>query len=194
MIKKKLCAVGIVCLLAGCSQTARDIENTNEMLAGRVVEVEGPEDQYGWIPHLRLTFSDNNNISEVYFDYINSDSEKKTQHAEYNATMKEKTGVDIEVAALDLRQQLMDKQSASDIQIIAGATQTSKEFIEMATKAITNFQDGKHSANNYGEDSEVTAAVKRGLGIEEPKTSDNQSSSKYFNGGDGNDATADAGA
>ncbi|OON99459.1 MAG: hypothetical protein ATN35_12445 [Epulopiscium sp. Nele67-Bin004] len=187
-----LSAVSII-ILTGCTRTARDVENTREMLAGQVVEVEGPEDQYGWLPHLRLTF-ENNQVSEVYFDYINGDSEKKSQDEEYNSTMQEKTGMSAEDAMKTLRNQLVKVQDPGQIEIIAGATQTSKEFIEMATKAITNFQDGKHSANNYGEDSEVTAAVNRGLGIEEPKTSDNQSSSKYFNGGDGNDATADAGA
>ncbi|OON91879.1 MAG: hypothetical protein ATN34_03770 [Epulopiscium sp. Nele67-Bin002] len=148
-------------MLAGCSRTARDVVNMQKMVNGQVVEVEGPEDQYGWMPHLRLTYQDGI-ISEVYFDYINEDSEKKSQKAEYNSTMQEKTGTKVEDAMRDLRNQLLNTQNASEIKIVAGATQTSKEFAEMASKAMTNYNNGLTAANNYGEGDEIAAAVARG--------------------------------
>ncbi len=190
-MKLKLYVLSAICIsmMVGCSKTARDFENTREMIAGQVVEVEGPEDQYGWFPHLRLTYL-GDEITEVYFDYVNGDSEKKSQSEEYNSTMQEKTGTSAELAMLDLRDQLLSKQNVEDIQIVAGATQTSKEFVEMAYTAIDNYQNGNTSANNYGEGDEVQLAISRAKGEAQPEASPESTSTgnetKYFNGGDGN--------
>ncbi|ONI46321.1 hypothetical protein AN641_01760 [Candidatus Epulonipiscioides gigas] len=180
-MKKHIAMMGIgIFVLTGCDKTARDVQNMREMVNGQVVEVEGSQDQYGYFPHLRLTFDENDKIQEVYFDYINSDAEKKSKDEEYNSNMQEKTGTDAEHAMIDLSEQLVNKQNLEDVEIIAGATQTSKEFIEMAAKAIENYKAGNTSHNNYGEGSEIIAAIQRGKGIVEENTS------KYVNGGDGN--------
>ncbi|OON94014.1 MAG: hypothetical protein ATN32_08520 [Candidatus Epulonipiscium fishelsonii] len=150
-------------LIVGCDKTTRDVKNTTEMREGQVVEIEGEADQYGWIPHLRLTFdNEDQTVSEVYFDYINSESEKKSQDDEYNATMQEKTGASAKFAMEDLREQLLNVQNVEEINIVAGATQTSKEFIEMTAKALQYYSEGKTSANNYGQGNEVIEAIERG--------------------------------
>ncbi|OOB78730.1 MAG: hypothetical protein BEN19_08680 [Epulopiscium sp. Nuni2H_MBin003] len=174
--------------LTGCSKSARDVGNTQEMINGQVVEIEGPQDQYGYFPHMRLTFNDDQ-IQEVYFDYISDTAEKKSQDEEYNSTMQEKTGTSTELAMIDLRQQLLNKQDVEEIRIIAGATQTSKEFIEMAAKAIKSYEDGKTSANNYGAGNEALDAVNRGRGLQTTSTQSDEQST-YFNGGDGNSSSA----
>ncbi|ONI38037.1 hypothetical protein AN639_08490 [Candidatus Epulonipiscium fishelsonii] len=163
-----LCATLV--LFTGCDKTTRDVKNTNEMREGQVVEIEGEADQYGWIPHLRLTFdNEDKTVSEVYFDYINDESEKKSQDDEYNATMQEKTGTSAKFAMENLREQLLNVQRAEDLNVVTGATQTSKEFVEMSAKALQYYAEGKTSANNYGQGNDITEAVERGKASTELK-------------------------
>ncbi|OON95841.1 MAG: hypothetical protein ATN36_07235 [Epulopiscium sp. Nele67-Bin005] len=199
MKKSLIIGLGSLCIglsLMGCSRTARDIENVQDMVQGQVIEVEGSEDQYGWIPHMRLTFTDDL-ITEVYFDYVNDESEKKSQDEEYNSTMQEKTGSSAKDAMQDLRSQLIAKQNVEDINVIAGATQTTTEFVQLADKAIEHHKNGNHSANNYGEGDHIKTALQQNDETDksqqesqsgEEASSKSQEDEKYFNGGDGNAA------
>lgn len=48
-------SLGFSLLLTGCS---RDDQGKVDAAAnGQVVELEGQQDQYGWFPHMRLTFN-----------------------------------------------------------------------------------------------------------------------------------------
>lgn len=172
--------MGIISLanLTACSRTAKDDENVAEMQNGQVVEIEGPQDQYGWFPHMRLTF-DGEVLSEVYFDYVDDSSAKKSQDEEYNATMQEKTGMSAKDAMETLRKNLLETQSPEKVDIVTGATQTSTEFIEMAKQAFDNYQNGKTSANNYGEPKDENKN-------NEQQSKEGSEQSVYTTGGDGN--------
>lgn len=195
-------------IFTGCTRTSRDDKNVNEMENGQVVEIEGQEDQYGWMPHLRLTF-DGESLTEVYFDYVNQESAKKSQDEEYNSTMQEKTGRSAKEAMENLRANLLEVQDPTRVDIVSGATQTSEEFIAMAKQAFDNYYNGKTSANNYGEgnsgeqaqneEKNTTGNKEQNLGqstgSESAGTEGSSSSeSAYTTGGDGNPNAQNAGA
>jgi len=150
--------VGSSSLLTACSRTSRDDANVAEMENGQVVEMEGTQDQYGWFPHLRLTFN-GDVLKQVYFDYINDEAAKKSQDEEYNSTMQEKTGISVKDAMETLRTNLLETQDPAQVDIVAGASQTSTEFIELAKQGFEKYFAGKTSANNYGEDNSELGKV-----------------------------------
>lgn len=180
-------------VLTGCSTDSKNEEKVEKAAAGQVVELEGQQDQYGWFPHMRLTF-DGNVLTEVYFDYIDDSGAKKSQDEEYNSTMKEKTGVSAKDALEELRQNLMDVQDPTKVDAVTGATQTSTEFITMAKQGYDQYFNGENSANNYGKGDPTTAEDDSNTN----KASDNDGTdSTYNNGGDGSPnapENADAGA
>lgn len=190
--------IGSSSLLTACSRTSRDDANVKEMENGQVVEMEGAQDQYGWLPHLRLTF-DGETLKEVYFDYVNDEAAKKSQDEEYNSTMQEKTGMSAKDAMEKLRANLIETQDPAKVDIVAGASQTSTEFIELAKQGFEKYFKGKTSANNYGEDNSDLGKVdttKEAKGQETKGNTQTQSTgsstgesgptSPYTTGGDGN--------
>ncbi|MEG0325609.1 MAG: hypothetical protein RR618_03675 [Cellulosilyticaceae bacterium] len=196
--------VGSSGLLTACSRTARDDANVAEMENGQVVEMEGPQDQYGWFPHIRLTF-DGDVLTQVYFDYIDDEAAKKSQDEEYNSTMQEKTGMSAKEAMEKLRADLLETQDPAQVDIVAGASQTSAEFIELAKQGFEKYFAGKTSANNYGEpakesksqeskdttgntgqEAQAGATGDTGSTTGEGGTSKSDPISPYTTGGDGN--------
>ncbi len=167
--------IAVTTCMSGCSSEAVNDDKVGNAQAGEVVELEGQEDQYGWFPHMRLTF-DGDVLTEVYFDYVDDAGAKKSQDEEYNGTMKEKTGIGVKEAMTILREQLLDTQSPDTVDIVTGATQTSTEFISMAKQAFEQYQDGENSANNYGEGDPTDN--------EDDKQTD-ENGVTYENGGDG---------
>lgn len=170
--------VGSSTLLTACSRTTRDDANIAEMENGQVVEIEGPQDQYGWFPHLRLTF-DGEELTQVYFDYVDDEAAKKSQDEEYNSTMQEKTGMSAKEAMETLRANLLETQDPAQVDIVAGASQTSTEFIELAKQGFEKYFAGKTSANNYGEDNSQ-------LGVVDPSKESGSKDSKDKAGNTGN--------
>ncbi|MGL4363485.1 MAG: FMN-binding protein [Cellulosilyticaceae bacterium] len=142
--------------LSGCKKVEDDNEKILNAKAGKVVELEGEQDQYGWFPHMRLTFGEKE-LSEIYFDYINSEGIRKTRDEEYNATMKEKTGMSTIEAIDDLIKQLEKTKDPTKIDVVTGATQTSVEFMTMAKQAYNQYFNGENSANNYKKGDPMTS-------------------------------------
>ncbi|MEG0388814.1 MAG: hypothetical protein RR582_10835, partial [Niameybacter sp.] len=89
MMMLMLLGMSLSIMLTGCNQDKEKVDAAQE---GQVVEIEGKQDQYGWFPHMRLTFA-GDTLTEVYFDYVDDNGAKKSDDDEYNSTMKEKTGV-----------------------------------------------------------------------------------------------------
>ena len=163
--------------LTGCSADSANNDKVGNAKAGEVVELEGQQDQYGWFPHMRLTF-DGDTLTEVYFDYVDDAGAKKSQDEEYNSTMKEKTGRSAKDAMNLLREALIETQDPSKVDIVTGATQSSVEFITMATQGFDQYKNGETSSNNYGKSDPTTNADD---GSEEP----DKTTANYDNGGDG---------
>lgn len=182
--------------LTGCSSDTANDDKVGNAEAGEVVELEGQQDQYGWFPHMRLTF-DGNVLTEVYFDYVDDSGAKKSQDEEYNSTMKEKTGVSAKDALETLRESLLETQDPTKVDSVTGATQTSTEFITMAKQAYDQYFNGQNSANNYGKGDPTTAEDDNNTNT---ASDNNGTDTTYNNGGDGtpnspeNKDAADAGA
>lgn len=177
-------SMGLSVMLTGCSRDDQGKVDAAE--GGQVVEVEGQQDQYGWFPHMRLTFN-GDTLTEVYFDYIDDAGAKKSDDEEYNSTMKEKTGVSGKEAMEMLRQNLIGVQNPQAVDIVAGATQTSTEFIAMAEQAYNQYFNGEVSSNNYGNGDPTTTTDDKGMTDKEGSQSnaEGENAPTYDNGGDG---------
>lgn len=177
-------SMGLSVMLTGCNRDDKGkVESAQD---GKVVEVEGQQDQYGWFPHMRLTF-DGDTLTEVYFDYVDDNGAKKSDDEEYNSTMKEKTGVSGKEAMEMLRQNLIGVQNPMSVDIVAGATQTSTEFIAMADQAYKQYFNGEVSANNYGNGDPITTTDDKGVTDDPNKQNqpEGENAPTYDNGGDG---------
>ncbi|MGL4799281.1 MAG: FMN-binding protein [Cellulosilyticaceae bacterium] len=169
-------------VFTGCGSDTANKDKVNNAQAGEVVELEGQQDQYGWFPHLRLTF-DGDVLTEVYFDYVDDAGAKKSQDEEYNATVKEKTGISTKEAMDVLRQNLLDVQDPTKVDVVTGATQTSTEFITMTKQAYDQYFNGENSANNYGKGDPTTA--KDDANTNKASDKNGTDNAAYNNGGDG---------
>lgn len=177
-------SMGLAVMLTGCNRDdAGKVESAEN---GQVVEVEGQQDQYGWFPQMRLTFN-GDTLTEVFFDYIDDNGAKKSDDEEYNSTMKEKTGVSGKEAMEMLRQNLIAVQNPMSVDIVAGATQTSTEFVNMADQAYKQYFNGEVSANNYGNGDPTTTTDDKGVTDDTSKQNQPQGENAptYDNGGDG---------
>ena len=148
-------------LLTGCS---RDDQGKVDAAAnGQVVELEGQQDQYGWFPHMRLTFN-GDTLTEVYFDYIDDNGAKKSDDEEYNSTMKEKTGARRQRSTGDASpKSYCCTKSNSSRYCNRCNTQTSTEFMAMADQAYKQYFNGEVSANNYGNGNPNTTTDDKGI-------------------------------
>lgn len=128
-------------ILSGCSKKEEANKDQLNAELGNVSEAQGTKDDYGWVPQLRLTF-EGDKITEVYYDYLNEKSEKKSEAGDYNKNMKEKTGVSAKEAMEKLREDLINKQNPDEVSTVTGATQTSDEFKALAKQAYDNYKNG----------------------------------------------------
>lgn len=74
-------------------------------------------------------------ITESTFGYQKEDGSMKADDEEYNKNMKEKSGVSSKEATEKLNAELVEKQSAADIEVVSGATHTSENF-KVSTEAL----------------------------------------------------------
>lgn len=175
MMMLMLAGMSLSVMLTGCG--SKDDEKVQNAQDGQVVELEGESDQYGWFPHMRLTFS-GDTLTEVYFDYVDDAGAKKSDDDEYNSSMKEKTGVSGKEAMEMLRQNLIAVQNPMAVDIVTGATQTSEEFISMADQGFKQYFNDEVSSNNYGNGDPTTTT-------DDKATEDGANAPTYDNGGDG---------
>ncbi|MEF9959925.1 MAG: hypothetical protein RR448_06435 [Niameybacter sp.] len=196
MMMLMLLGMSLSIMLTGCNQDKEKVDAAQE---GQVVEIEGKQDQYGWFPHMRLTFA-GDTLTEVYFDYVDDNGAKKSDDDEYNSTMKEKTGVSGKEAMEMLRQNIIAVQNPMAVDVVTGATQTSEEFIAMADQGFKQYFNGEVSANNYGKGDPTTAEddkAKTGKANTNTKSDSNgtettgENAPTYDNGGDGSPNNAE---
>lgn len=99
------------------------------------VKVESEFDDRGWKQVVEVTF-DGDKIVAVDTDYENEAGELKSEDAEYNTNMKEKSGVSAAEAMELLEADLVAKQDPNEVDVVSGATGTSEGFIELAKEAV----------------------------------------------------------
>ncbi|WP_313468986.1 FMN-binding protein [Streptococcus parasuis] len=96
-------------------------------------KAESGFDERGWKFVHEITI-EGGKITASTADYEDKDGNLKSENAEYNATMKEKSGVSSAESTDKLDEELLAAQSA-DVEVVSGATNTSENF-KKSTEAL----------------------------------------------------------
>ncbi|HFI0679280.1 TPA: FMN-binding protein [Streptococcus suis] len=96
-------------------------------------KAESGFDERGWKFVHEITI-EGGKITASTADYEDKDGNLKSENAEYNATMKEKSGVSSAESTDKLDEELLAAQSA-DVEVVSGATHTSENF-KKSTEAL----------------------------------------------------------
>lgn len=96
-------------------------------------KAESGFDERGWKFVHEITI-EGGKITASTADYEDKDGNLKSENAEYNATMKEKSGVSSAESTDKLDEELLEAQSA-DVEVVSGATNTSENF-KKSTEAL----------------------------------------------------------
>lgn len=141
---KKTLAIAIAMLavmgtMASCGGNA-----DNEAYKDGSYRVEAKDfDDHGWKEYINVTVKDGK-ISEVEFDALSQeDGHKKTEDQEYKDAY---TGAGFETYPADytekLEKGLVEKQDASKVDTVAGATNSSNSFKQMMKELEKNMKKG----------------------------------------------------
>lgn len=98
-------------------------------------------DEHGWKVNFEITVNDGK-ITESKFDYVNEEGTLKSEDEAYQERMAEKTGVGPKDFVPQLNKQLVEKQAASSVEVVSGATSSSETFINYAQQLIQAAQKG----------------------------------------------------
>lgn len=102
-------------------------------------------DSKGWKPFVQIQVKEGKIVS-VKYDYINKEGKYKTEDQEYNKKMASKAnGMNPVKYSKQLADSLVDKQDASKVDTVTGATESSKIFKELSEKLIENAKKGDNS-------------------------------------------------
>lgn len=133
-----LVAVAMLSLtvLAGCGGDKKD-----ELKNGTYVVESAKADDKGNKSVLTMEVADGK-ISKVDYDELDKDGQGKETNEGYNKMMKDKVGTNPAEAFPKLEAAVVEKQSA-EVDIVTGASSSSKSFISFVEKAIENAKAGK---------------------------------------------------
>ncbi len=101
-----------------------------------VVLAESDFDSHGWKGKIAITF-DRDDITKVDFDEINKDGDRKSKDQTYAENMKPASGITPAEAYEQLEKQLVENQEPSEVDVVSGATSSSKLFVELAKEALS---------------------------------------------------------
>jgi major membrane immunogen (membrane-anchored lipoprotein) len=92
-------------------------------------------DERGWAATIKLTF-ENNKIVKVVYNEADKDKKLKTEDVAYNTNMKKKSGISWNDAITRLQDNLVAVQSPDQVDVVSGATGTTKRFVDLARAAL----------------------------------------------------------
>jgi major membrane immunogen (membrane-anchored lipoprotein) len=92
-------------------------------------------DEFGWKGQIVITVQ-GNDITEVQFDEVNQQGQLKRNDEQYTAQMQASSGITPAEASDRLVEQLVQKDSPDQVDVVTGATGTSQRFIELARQAL----------------------------------------------------------
>src|SRR5699024_3114926 len=81
-------------------------------------------------------------ITESKFDYLDKDGKSKTEDADYNKNMKDKSGVAPEEYIAQLNEALEKEQNPANVEVVTGATHSSNSFQNYAQQLVQAAQAG----------------------------------------------------
>ncbi|WP_446899707.1 FMN-binding protein [Clostridium sp. LBM24168] len=145
----------IIVLFAGCggnTQTDKNTDKANtsteksEVLKDGDYKAEAKNfDNRGWKPFVQIQVKDGKVVSARY-DCINKEGKYKTEDQDYNKNMASKTnGMNPVKYSKQLTDDLINKQDASKVDTVTGATESSKIFKELSEKLIDKVKKGDTS-------------------------------------------------
>ena len=152
---KKLAVLGAssllaISLLSGCAstkteETAAPAETAVELKDGTYHAEYDREDVRNWIAFVDVTVKDGK-ISEVTYDYTNKAKEIRSENQGYVDGFKAANGFTPREAFDKLGASLIEKQDATKVDVVAGATHSSRNFNELAAAAIEKAKTGDTTA------------------------------------------------
>jgi len=124
---------------AGDTKTI-DIKNTDKMKDGTYT-LEEKNYSHGYRVVFTMTVKDGK-ISKSGYDYVDKNGKSKTKDANYEKSMKAKTGVGPAEYIPKLNDALVKKQNAAQVDVVSGATESSQTFVLYADQLINAAQAG----------------------------------------------------
>lgn len=129
---------------AGNTETI-EIDNGADLKDGTYI-LEEKNEKNGYRTTFELTVADGK-VTKSNFDYINADGKSKQDDAEYNKSMKEKSGTAPETYIPELNEELVkvmseEDGSPADVEVVTGATHSSHSFIMYGQQLINAAEKG----------------------------------------------------
>ncbi|HEM2825601.1 TPA: FMN-binding protein [Streptococcus suis] len=149
VVLKSLVVLGAALTLVACgssssssttSSSSSASESTSSTWKDGTYKAETGYDERGWKFVHEITI-EGGKITASTADYEDKDGNLKSENAEYNATMKEKSGVSSAEATDKLDEELLAAQSA-DVEVVSGATSTSENFIKSTEALLKAAEEG----------------------------------------------------
>lgn len=106
-----------------------EAEATAELKDGEY-KLESNEDERGWAHTFTIVVKDGK-VTESKYDMVDKDGKFKSENAEYNKSMKDKSGASFAEAVEAYNKALVENQTA-EVEVVSGATSTQESFVEYA--------------------------------------------------------------
>lgn len=98
-------------------------------------------DNNGYHVEFSITTEDGE-ITESNYDYVDADGQSKQDDDEYNENMKEESGVAPEEFIPQLNEELESEQNPENVEVVSGATHSSHSFQNYAQQLVQAAQEG----------------------------------------------------
>lgn len=102
------------------------------------------EDSHGWTDYVEVTIADGK-ISAVDFDSLNEAGDKKSENQEYEDSMVPVSGIGPMTFFKKYEDDLLAKQDADKVDLVAGATDSGNKFKKMVKELKKNMEKGDTS-------------------------------------------------
>lgn len=137
--------------VATSTSSKKEEKKATEKVAGGELKdgtykLEEKNEENGYRAVFEMTVKDGK-ITKSDYDYVNADGKSKKDDADYNKSMKEKSGTDPEKYIPALNEELVKVMNekdgvAGDVEVVTGATHSSHSFIIYAEQLINAAQKG----------------------------------------------------
>lgn len=137
-----LVSVLSVSMLAGCKSASKKTDDTYK--DGKYRASFDKADTHGWNAFTEIEIKDGK-IATVDFDYLNKDNKRKSEDAAYTKAMAPKSGTSPDKFCPQLEKALVDKQDIEKVDVVTGATQSTKNFKDLAKLVLENAKKGDYN-------------------------------------------------
>lgn len=147
---KKIIAIILSCMLivtmfGGCTKKQEETQKAPEkgaFIDGTYHAEYNRKDVRNWIPYVDITVKDGK-ITKAYYDYTNEKGDLRTKDENYTQGYSQAHNGTTPRQDFDkLGAQLVDTQDIEKVDVVSGATHSSRNFTELATAALRNAASG----------------------------------------------------